>query len=73
MTHTERISNLDYICRYLLDEHSQYRGAAIPESLEDKQSLMRSLLNIRPPKAVSDEFLRAQDAELKLWKQIRKK
>lgn len=66
MTYPERISNLDFICRYLLDECPQYLGAAIPDSLEEKQRLMRSLLNIRPPRSVSDEFLRAQDAELQL-------
>ena len=64
MTSTERISNLDYICRYLLDEHPQYRSAAVPDTLDEKQRLMRSLLNIRPPKSVNDEFLQAQDAEL---------
>lgn len=64
MTYSERISNLDFLCRYLLDEHPQYRGAALPVSLEEKQRLMRSLLNIRPPEPVSDEFLAAQDAEL---------
>ena len=60
MTSTERISNLDYICRYLLDEHPQYRSAAVPDTLDEKQRLMRSLLNIRPPKSVNDEFLQAQ-------------
>lgn len=64
MTFAERISNLDYICRYLLDEFPQYRDATIPDTLDEKQRLMRSLLNIRPPKPVSDEFLQAQDAEL---------
>ena len=64
MTNTERISNLDYICRHLLDEHPQYHSAAVPDTLDEKQRLMRLLLNIRPPKAVSNEFLQAQDAEL---------
>lgn len=64
MTHTERISNLDALCRYLLDEHPQYRSAAVPESVEDKQRLMRSLLNIRSPEPVNDDFLKAQDFEL---------
>ena len=64
MTYPERISNLDFICRYLLDECPQYLGAAIPDSLEEKQQLMRSLLNVRPSRSVSDEFLRVQDAEL---------
>ena len=64
MTNTERISNLDYICRHLLDEHPQYHSAAVPDTLDEKQRLMRLLLNIRPPKSVSNEFLQAQDAEL---------
>ena len=64
MTIADRISKLDYICRYLLDEFPQYRDAHIPDTLDEKQRLMRSLLNIRPPKPVSDEFLQAQDAEL---------
>lgn len=64
MTIADRISKLDYICRYLLDEFPQYRDAPIPDTLDEKQRLMRSLLNIRPPKPVSDEFLQAQDAEL---------
>ena len=37
---------------------------AIPESLEERQQLMRSLLNIRMPMPVTEEFLQAQDAEL---------
>ena len=36
----------------------------VPENLEERQQLMRSLLNIRPPMPVSEEFLQAQDAEL---------
>lgn len=64
MTIANRISKLDYICRYLLDEFPQYRDAPILDTLDEKQRLMRSLLNIRPPKPVSDEFLQAQDAEL---------
>lgn len=64
MTIADRISKLDYICRYLLDEFPQYRDAPILDTLDEKQRLMRSLLNIRPPKPVSDEFLQAQDAEL---------
>lgn len=64
MTIANRISKLDYICRYLLDEFPQYRDATIPDTLDEKQRLMRLLLNIRPPEPVSDEFLQAQDAEL---------
>ena len=37
---------------------------AIPENLEERQQLMRSLLNIRMPMPVTQEFLQAQDAEI---------
>lgn len=66
MTHSERLDNLDLICRYLLDEHPQYHSAAVPHSMEEKQRLMRSLLNIRPPRPVHNDFIVAQDAELKV-------
>lgn len=66
MTHSERLDNLDLICRYLLNEHPQYHSAAVPHSMEEKQRLMRSLLNIRPPRPVHDGFIAAQDAELKV-------
>lgn len=59
-----RFDNIGWICRQLLDETPRYRQMALPESLEERQTLMRSLLNIRPPMPVSPEFLQAQDAEL---------
>ncbi len=59
-----RYDNIGWICRYLLDENPRYRQMAVPERLKERQTLMRSLLNIRPPMPVSQEFLRAQDAEL---------
>ena len=37
---------------------------AIPESLEERQQLMRSLMNIRMPVPVTQDFLQTQDAEL---------
>ena len=60
----DRLRNLEYICRYLLDEDPRYRQMTVPDSMEERQALMRSLLNIRPPKPVSQAFLSAQDAEL---------
>ena len=59
-----RYDNIGWICRYLLDENPRYRQMAIPENLEERQALMRSLLNIRMPLPVTQEFLQAQDAEL---------
>ena len=59
-----RCDTIGWICRYLLDENPRYRQMAVPDSLEERQQLMRSLLNIRPPMPMTEEFLRAQDAEL---------
>ena len=59
-----RYDNIGWICRYLLDENPRYRKMVIPENLEERQALMRSLLNIRMPLPVTQEFLQAQDAEL---------
>ena len=33
----------------------------IPKGIDDKKSLLRSLMNVRPPSRVSDEFLEIQD------------
>ena len=52
-----RYDNIGWICRYLLDENPKYRQMAIPENLEERQQLMRSLLNIRMPMPVTQEFL----------------
>ena len=59
-----RYDNIGWICRYLLDENPRYRQMAIPENLEERQQLMRSLLNSRMPMPVTQEFLQAQDAEI---------
>ena len=60
-----RIDNLRYILRTLLAEREEYAVWQIPDSLKRQQSMMRALLNVRPPLPVSPEFLKAQDAELK--------
>ena len=59
-----RYDNIGWICQYLLDEDRRCSQMAVPDSLTDRQALMRSLLNIRPPLPVSPEFLQAQDTEL---------
>ena len=54
-----------YILRTLLAEREEYAGWRVPEALETQQTMMRALLNVRPPQPVSPEFLQAQDAELR--------
>ncbi len=60
-----RSENLRRILRVLLDERAEYAGWQIPDSLPEQQTMMRALLNVRLPYPVDEEFLKAQDAELR--------
>lgn len=59
MTQDER---LQFLLRYMLAEHKKYENIQMPDSLLEKRRLLRSLLNVRPPAPVSEEFLHVQDA-----------
>lgn len=61
MTQTER---LFYLIQYLIDENTQYSALEIPDSEQEQKRLLRSLMNVRPPKPLSQEFLHIQDAYL---------
>jgi O-acetyl-ADP-ribose deacetylase (regulator of RNase III) len=54
-----------YLIKMLLAEQPQYRDMAIPENSEEQRRLLRSLMNIRLPRAVCDEFIKIQDEYLK--------
>ena len=54
-----------WLIRALLDETPQYRNMAVPLGAERRWQLLRSLMNVRPPMPVTDEFLRVQDEFLK--------
>lgn len=58
----DRIENIDFCIRYLLEQN--HMQTDIPATLAEKQRLMRALVNIWEPQPLSEEFLRAQDAEL---------
>ena len=60
----DRNKNLHSIIRMLLDERTEYADWQIPDSLPKQQMMMRSLLNVRSPHPVDDDFLKAQDTEL---------
>lgn len=53
-----------FLLRELLAESTEYRGAAIPQSAAEQKRLLRALMNVRPPKPISAEFLRVQDKYL---------
>lgn len=53
---------MDFLIQYFIDERNEEIN--IPNSLDDKKTLFRSLMNVRPPMGVSDEFLKIQDEYL---------
>lgn len=58
----ERLENLRNIIRYLMaDAHVSHR---IPATIEECQRMMRALMNVWEPKAISADYLTMQDAEL---------
>lgn len=61
MTQDER---RQYLIEYLLKEEIRFRGQKIPKDKKGQENLLRSLMNVRLPKPVSDEFIRIQDEYL---------
>ncbi len=55
---------IDFLLRYLLNERGEYQNTGVPANLSDKRLLLRSLMNVRLPAPVSEEFLREQDRYL---------
>ena len=63
----DRLENLKTIIQYLMaDAHVSHR---IPATLEERQRMMRALMNIWEPRDISPEFLVKQDAELALQRE----
>lgn len=65
MNNTNQSERQLYLIKYLLSENSEYEKMRIPESEKERFRLLRSLMNIRPPKPISEEFLAVQDKYLK--------
>ena len=59
------MDKLNYLLKYLLSENLEYHNIAIPESTDDRFALFRSLVNIRAPKPISEEYLAAEDEFLR--------
>ena len=57
MTQTKR---REYLIQYLLNEQPN-NHTAIPDDVPSQKRLLRSLMNVRSPKSISEEFLRVQD------------
>lgn len=54
-----------YLIRHLLSEDAEYKNITIPDSAEERFRLFRSLVNVRAPKHVSEDFLKVQDEFLR--------
>lgn len=53
-----------YLIKELLTEFPQYSDIKTPSDAEAQKRLLRSLMNVRPPRPASDEFLNIQDEYL---------
>ena len=63
----DRLENLKNIIMYLMaDEHVSHQ---IPASLEERQRMMRALMNVWKPRPISEDFLNMQDAELQMQRE----
>lgn len=61
MTQDER---REYLIEYLLNEEIRFRKEPIPSDVQEQRDLLRSLMNVRMPKPVSEDFLKVQDEYL---------
>lgn len=62
MTQTERRISL---IRALLHEETRYRDFQIPSGEAEQKKWLRSLMNVRPPRPIGEDFLAVQDAYLR--------
>lgn len=61
MTQDER---REYLIQYLLKEEIRFGRQKIPADKKEQENLLRSLMNVRPPRPISNEFLKIQDEYL---------
>ena len=59
-----QIDRRRFLIQELLKENLEYRGMEIPTNEDGQCNLLRGLMNIRRPKAISDKFLTVQDEYL---------
>ncbi len=62
MTQEER---LDYLLKFFIADSNNYKKLEIPDGISEKRKILRSLMNIRMPRSISNEVLEIQDEYLK--------
>jgi len=63
MTHEEQRI---WLIKKLLSERIEYRRYKIPEDEQEQKRLLRSLMNMRMPLGISEDFLKIQDEYLQV-------
>lgn len=58
-------NRLDYLLRKFKEDSVQYRNLEVQDDYENKRMALRSLMNIRMPKSMSEDVLTVQDAFLR--------
>lgn len=53
-----------FLIKELIKESAKYSEIQIPENIDEQKRLLRSLMNVRMPDNISDEFLSVQDEYL---------
>ena len=54
----------EYLIQYLLKEEIPFGRQNIPMDKQGQENLLRSLMNVRPPRPISNDFLKIQDEYL---------
>ena len=62
MTQKERLL---WLINYLLSEDERYRNIALPTDSREQFNLYRSLVNVRMPEPISEEYLKLEEEYLK--------
>ncbi|MBR5040769.1 MAG: protein-ADP-ribose hydrolase [Clostridiales bacterium] len=52
------------LIKLLLDERPEYQAIGIPDSVDEQRRLLRSLMNVRSPGAIDEDFIKIQDEYL---------
>ena len=67
----DRLENLKNIIMYLMaDEHVSHQiPSSLEESLEERQRMMRALMNVWEPRPIAEDFLMKQDVELQMQRE----
>ena len=55
----------EFLIQKLIDEQPRYRDLRIPVDEAEQKALLRSLMNVRPPLPIEDDFLTVQDTYLR--------